>query len=189
MAIQLIDIATPQVGLKGGAEKLNANFTDTENAASRLVQSSPTDATAGKLMAVGAFGLGAANSPDQTGLDVNTISVLGWNYVINPVNGPSVGTTKFFTFPSTVGGGRGSQFAYPVNTDEIWYRTQKSSATWSTWQPVYTGANFIQAQNTSGATINGGATTDGSNLTPAQTGTWRASTTVTNTSWTTWMKQ
>jgi len=41
MAIQLIDTATPQVGLKGGAEKINANFTDAENAASRLVGTNP----------------------------------------------------------------------------------------------------------------------------------------------------
>lgn len=177
MAIQTVGIGaapndntgdTPRTGIA----KLNANFTDTTNAASRLVQTSATDATAGRVMTVGAFGLGSYNLPDQVELDANTITTLGWNYVSSPINGPLTSTTKFFTIPSTVGVGRGSQWAYPVNTDDIWYRTQKSSATWSAWQPVYTGANYQPEivggigvsrlmKNNSGGNILSGATVAG----------------------------
>lgn len=45
MAIQTIDTGV-DVGLKVGADKYNANFTDSTNMASKLAQTSPADATA-----------------------------------------------------------------------------------------------------------------------------------------------
>ena len=155
--------------------KVNSNFTESENAASRLVQSSPTDTTAGRLMAVGAFGLGVTDLPDQPGLNADDINVLGWNYASSPVNGPLSGTTRFFTIPSTVGGGRGIQWAYPVNVSTIYYRIQSSSSTWSAWQPVYTGANYQPETslgigvvrlmlNNSGGTISNTGTIAGASL-------------------------
>jgi len=154
MAIQLIDTATPQVGLKGGAEKINANFTDSENAASRLVQSSPTDATDGRLMAVGAFGLGAGTP--QLGLfDLNnaglgtTISVNGTDDDAASYNWPvlGAGSTPVWWVVETFGvGGRKIQrasFAFVIGGYEstVFIRVGHDEA-WSDWQPIYTGANY-----------------------------------------------
>lgn len=61
MAIGLIDVVTPTVGLKAGADILNLNFTDTTNAAAVLVQTSATDATAGRALITDKAG--AATSP------------------------------------------------------------------------------------------------------------------------------
>lgn len=232
--------------------------------AARDVQVSLTDATVGRVMLTGAFGLGATSLPDQAGLDANAITALGWNYVSSPINGPTAGTTKFFTMPSTIGTGRGSQWGYPVNADEVWYRTQKSSATWSAWQrtdpqafgvgkalaqdwnaipaggyfnqsnvnsatgfdsgisskingsqgfqiagdtgngiwarsgisvdteawqPVYTGANLVKAQNVSGGTVLASGTTAGANLVPAQSGNWSPATDTINNARNLWVKQ
>lgn len=55
MTIQTIDTAT-DIGLKTGADKYNANFTDSANMASRLAQTSPTDATVGRGLTTDALG-------------------------------------------------------------------------------------------------------------------------------------
>lgn len=55
MTIQTIDTAT-DIGLKTGADKYNANFTDSANMASRLAQTSPSDTTAGRGLTTDALG-------------------------------------------------------------------------------------------------------------------------------------
>jgi len=132
MAIQLIDTATPQVGLKGGAAKINANFTDSENAASRLVQSSPTDTTDGALMAVGAFGLGGDAMPSVDWNDPQTTQA-----IVSNVNGPN-GAIGFLGFNTKSGG---NSVAFAGRNSEFYARTIQDG-TPQAWQPVYTGSNL-----------------------------------------------
>ena len=150
MAIQTIDTAT-LVGLKAGADIYNANFTDTANAASKLVQTSPTDTTADALMAVGAFGLGSSVLPLIA--DINSFD--------NPTqfgrtDGSTTGT--FTGLPSQFGAIEFVALAVNDFVKQVWTQASvttvntipasfervghQSSGIFTAWQPVYTGANL-----------------------------------------------
>jgi len=138
MAIQLIDTATPQVGLKGGAAKINANFTDSENAASRLVQSSPTDTTDGALMAVGAFGLGASNAPIPTETNADNYLTAGTFSCANITSGlPSeVNTAASITVIPRLDGSSDHEFTQIVEWRGQTLRRFRQNGTWSEWQRI-----------------------------------------------------
>ena len=75
MAIQTVNIGTtPNDGtgdsLRTGADKYNDNFTDATNAASKLVQTSSTDTTAGRAVMTDA--LGDNGGPIFTEANLNT---------------------------------------------------------------------------------------------------------------------
>ena len=61
MAITDIDTVTPTVGLKAAADIINGNMNDVTNAAAALVQTSATDATAGRVLTTDRAG--AVDSP------------------------------------------------------------------------------------------------------------------------------
>lgn len=153
-------------------------------AATADVQTSSTDTTADALMAVGAFGHG--NNQNQfigSGLDPDDYITTGVFYA-------------GFTSPTTstaflvVDGSSGSRVR------QTWYDSVSSAAetrylngTWSTWQPVYTGANYqpedniglgvvVRLRNGSGGTIAADATTAGSNLSYVRTSTAGAATAI-----------
>lgn len=95
MAIQLIDTVTPDIGLKTVADKINNNFTDANNAASRLVTSSATDTTEGRLLKVGDSGLtGRDILPVCLDVDDKTLS-RGKYYVSNPSGTLPIGLGGF----------------------------------------------------------------------------------------------
>ena len=88
MTIQLIDTVTPDVGLKTVADKLNANFTNADHAASKLVGTAsgeiPTNAdlpTFGTA-ATADTGLATGNVPtaDQLSMVGETVNYTGANY-------------------------------------------------------------------------------------------------------------
>ena len=136
MAIQLIDTATPQVGLKGGAEKINANFTDSENAASRLVQSSPTETTDGALMAVGAFGLGISGQGLITN-DLFSLTTTGfYNYANTAANIPSAknGLVRCEIRNDYTASIRG--YLDAVDQDGARFQSANINGTWSDWQRI-----------------------------------------------------
>jgi len=145
MAINTIGVGTTAEDNTGdtprtGIMKHNANFTDPANAAARLMQTSPTDTAAGRVMAVGAFGLGGtAVSVDAVSADTLTD---GANYYLtNGINTPEAGT--WMIRGSVVSVGRGYQEAHSVNLATVnSFERFQNGGTWSAWQPVYTGANY-----------------------------------------------
>jgi len=150
------------------------------------VQTSPTDTTADRLMAVGAFGVGATTNPVQFPKGAGN-SILNQN----APNGFYRTTTPITDLPTEVGAEQ--NFMVMVNrwdSDDVNIQikgtgTQRglifensyrsSTGDWSGWQPVYTGANYqpntangigvvTKMKNNSGGAINAGATVSGSLL-------------------------
>jgi len=106
-------------------------------------QESSTDATADRVMTVGAFGLGGTDAPSSTGADLNNLTVFGWSYQVSPTNGPpSIGTIfTVMNMPSTASGGRGSQIAQTNTIDEWWVRSQSGGA-WSDWKEILKAGDY-----------------------------------------------
>ena len=188
MAIQLIDTATPQVGLKGGAEKLNANFTATENAASRLVQSSPTDATAGRVMAVGAFGVGGIDGNFSGDQAVSTDLGFTAYYAVNSTNGVAAADrSAVFSIDNGVAGG--GKIAIDRDLKSAYFQIQNNASSFDPWIELYHSANLVKAQNVSGGTVLASSQTAGSNLVPAQSGNWSPAADTANNAYNLWVKQ
>ena len=102
------------------------------------IQTSPTDTTAGALMAVGAFGLGADSiGYIGSGQDADTYDVSGVYYA-GFSNGYQTGSA-FLTVEAS-SGARVKQIWRQANGAAIAERYKDT--TWSAWQPVYTGANL-----------------------------------------------
>ena len=126
--------------------KINKNFTDSENAASRQVGTSP-----GNVMEVGAFGLGTAIANDTSPDVLNTATVTkfastsaSWNNSV---------------YPGTVGSNQGLAInlagysgLYAV---QIWNPIQsiaphiriRNNGTWGNWYKFYTEANTSKDAN------------------------------------------
>ena len=90
MAIQTVNIgAIVNDGtgdpLRTAYSKLNDNFTDTANAASRLVQTTPTDATAEAVLLTGAYGMTTLLSAPS---DIHSIDQFGFYQGANRTNSP-----------------------------------------------------------------------------------------------------
>lgn len=149
MAIQTIDTAT-DIGLKTGADKYNANFTDPLNMASRLAQTSPTDTTPERGLIVGAFGVGE-DGVARTATDLNSEDVGGSfvRFTSATLNIPTFFTSLFGKVSIVrYDDNQITQLAFS-NAGEFAIRS-KSSGVWdSAWQPVYTGANY-QPETTQG---------------------------------------
>ena len=71
--------------------KINQNFTDNANAASREVGEA-----AGNVMEVGAFGLGAVNMKHNIGSDFNMLAKTGFYTIASSLNGPVGKTDHWF---------------------------------------------------------------------------------------------
>lgn len=168
------------------------------------VQSSPTDATAGRVLLNAAHGLGAAIPTAVT--DLNDAMLNGWHgYGSTATNRPFTQGGAVLVISSTAA--RTMQIAYEHNTGKMAARfisdTAPSSGAWQPWVEITTASN-IGAQigalasgavgthliltNNSGATVAQGATVAGSNLTPTQSGTWRALASVANAATTTFRR-
>lgn len=101
-------------------------------------QTSPTDATTGRGLLVGAFGLGTDNIPYiGAGQDADTYIVSGVYYA-GFSNGYGTGSA-FLTVVASSG----------VRVKQVWRQAngvgvaeRYKDGTWSVWQPVYTGANL-----------------------------------------------
>ena len=96
-----------------------------------------------RLLKQGDYGLGGANAPSGSGVNLDTLSEYGWSYQVSPTNAPpSIGTIfTIMNMPSTASGGRGSQLAQTNTLNEWWVRAQ-SGGTWSAWVQIYTEANY-----------------------------------------------
>lgn len=168
------------------------------------VQSSATDATARRVLLNAAHGLGTAIPTAVT--DLNNAMLNGWyGYGSTAANRPFTQGGAVLVISST--GARAMQIAYEHNTGKVAVRfisdTAPSSGAWQPWVEITTASN-IGAQigalasgavgthliltNNSGATVAQGATVAGSNLSPAQSGTWRALASVANAATTTFVR-
>lgn len=192
MAIQTVNIgAIVNDGtgdpLRTAYSKLNDNFTDTANAASKLVQTSPTDATADALMAVGAFGLGGHIDLRGTIYETGTpADLIGKGDISGLCDNSSLGipelapsdfgslhvSMQWNSTSSTILGVYYREFKFEGGT---FVQFASTSTTWSAWQPVYTGANYqpfsptgigcrLLLNNNSGSNLSQGAAVDGALL-------------------------
>ena len=114
------------------------------NAATRAVQTSPTDTTAGALMAVGAFGLGGANA-GIANTDLNALSKTGFYMGENIVNAPLASAGWFYVLHQEHGGsGYSSQIAIDLTSlTPKTYQRQKTGGAWSTWYEMFHTGNIL----------------------------------------------
>ncbi len=128
------------------------------------VQADLHDATDGRLMAVGAFGLGQDGSTTST--DLNTTLATGFYNFSN--SDPAVpGTTGGSVIVVRYSSKWVSQLAFAPNETFMWLRwTKDKGVTWSTWSPVMTTANIVgtvseTGGDPTGAVIERGSTGNG----------------------------
>jgi hypothetical protein len=131
------------------------------------VQSSPTDATAGRVLAVGAFGLGAVGTPANLA-DLDAITTpAGFHRVINTAAGTfpagATGASLFGVMqierygPSDI-----VQTYKPITADAIHTRRYTGGA-WQSWRQVYTQASLLGTVSQSGGVATGAVIERGSN--------------------------
>jgi len=133
------------------------------NAATRAVQSSPTDTTDGALMAVGAFGLGGVTLPSLTNLDdrftrpgfyicivaTDAPSPYGVVHIIGNVPGEPTLTWVHQVFYDTAG--------------EVYERFSTNLGAWSPWRRMYHTGSILGTVSQSGGVPTGAIIERGSN--------------------------
>ncbi|KUP93872.1 hypothetical protein TRIHO_13640 [Tritonibacter horizontis] len=128
-ALALVAGGTDQLHLTGGVATGDA------------VQIDPLDLTAGKLLRLGALGLGVkADELAPSVLDMDT-APSGFGRIAGSTNGavPSgVGSGAVLTLANQIG--RASQLVFPSNTNQIYIRT-KHNDEWLDWVPLITPDN------------------------------------------------
>ena len=122
-------------------------------AAGANVTASATDTTAGRLLKVGDFGLGASVPPQLPVSDLNNLLLAGcWNVSGNTPNWPFGGeggaVQQFMHGANTYI----VQIAYASTSNKILTRAKTSSTTWTPWREIYHTGNFDPATkvNTTG---------------------------------------
>lgn len=105
------------------------------------VQTSPTDATADRLMAVGAGGLLSDNLGAEVA-DCNDITVGGKSYAGGGTLNAPDGTGWTIEHHPTIAVGTSSQTATSFRDGVGAMMRGQLGGAWSAWQPVYTGANY-----------------------------------------------
>lgn len=123
-----------------------ANLSDLADAAASRTnlgvstpQSSATDATAGRGLIVGAFGLGASTA--ILSADFNAITVSGIYYGSNATNAPEASKVFSVLHLQASGSTNAVQYALWVGGDDLWIR-RKNAGTWTTWVKVYHTGNL-----------------------------------------------
>lgn len=149
MAIQTVFVGTTPGDDTGDPArtafiKINDNFTQAENAASRLVGTA-----AGNVMQVGAFGLGARNLPVYVGGTLNTLTETSFRHVNTNeaiADGfPSSTGGELFVIGGVGNGNYAKQFYFPVvnNNNQLYTRTRNNGA-WTAWvQILHTGNTTV----------------------------------------------
>lgn len=120
--------------------KINQNFTDSANAASRQV-----GIATGNVMEVGAFGLGAARLEQKTGSDFNVFTKTGFYTISNSLNGPVGKTNAWFNMIAMSHSSDSPLYVTQIacnfnDQDRIYIRTCYNS-TWSGWKEIKSTLN------------------------------------------------
>ena len=128
------------------------------------VQTSPTDTTAGRVLTVGAFGVGDDNQSIISSGDLDDFLANGAYYVAGGVANTPIGATVFVqVFGATEsGGGRAAQVAIHPTRDEIFVR-RRSSGAWEPWRELYHTGNLLGTVSQSGGVPTGAVIERGSN--------------------------
>lgn len=105
-------------------------------------QTSPTDATAGRGMLVGAFGVGSldGNANVLTDQNVDLLVDQGKFYLQTPINTPVAGAA-YIEIDVSDSTSYTKQTLRMALSDNIYGRS-KIAGTWSAWQPVFTESNL-----------------------------------------------
>lgn len=134
------------------------------------VTQNPTDATAGRLLKVGDFGLGVSGSPPPpsvTDIDDPTTATGFYRSVgpgttgVFPPLGSEYGVLEVQNYDAQVT----FQRYRPVNTSETWSRYWRNSSTpkWSPWVRLYSNDNILGTVSQSGGVPTGAVIQRGSN--------------------------
>ncbi|AVX11496.1 phage tail protein [Stutzerimonas stutzeri] len=117
-------------------------------------QDSATDATAGRVLTVGAFGWGV-NSPEVVS-DIDAVLPNGAYLVGANATGNPFGSTGCSLLAMSQGAAFGSQFAVAnggsVSTPIKW-RVRNSSAAWGPWVDVWHSGNLIKQSSATDTTV------------------------------------
>jgi len=107
------------------------------------VQASAADATANRLMRVGAFGLGSATVPTVPGDDFNASTITGWSRNANvPVNAPRTWVGQMVM---TVRGFSDSFFQLSAirQEDQVWFRRANTDGVPGSWRALVHSGNIV----------------------------------------------
>ncbi len=129
-----------------------------------IKQSTTSDATAGRGLIVGAFGLGGSDAVNLgSGTDLNTVLNAGTYYSTSPVNGPGGSVAGFLeVIPmGSVGSGRGYQRWTPASSVVMHYERTRFGGVWGAW--VQTPGALVGTVAQSGGTPIGAIVERGSN--------------------------
>lgn len=130
------------------------------------VQSDPADATKGRLMPVGAFGVGADATPQIT--DANTATKTGFysfqdtSTVSNLPGGDGIGPASLIVSSGFDLNNSCQILIYQNSGQGIYYRELRAN-TWRDWKQFYTTANLLGPVAQSGGTPTGAVIESGSN--------------------------
>jgi hypothetical protein len=128
---------------------------------------SSTDTTAGRLLKVGDFGIGAGDIlfPTANGQDFNTVSARG-NYSIITSNFSGILNAPpaygYGTMLVTGGNTFYTQVYYPHNISSPYYRTYYNG-TWDSWKKIYSTNSVVGTVSQSGGVPTGAIIERGSN--------------------------
>lgn len=131
------------------------------------VQSSASDTTAGKLMAVGAFGLGGA-SVDVADLDTAPIGSIG-SFGVTALNKPTpngITNAAGTVFTQEWNGTTTTQIAhliFPATHDNTLFTRMKNTDGWTEWERVFSTNNTVGTVSQSGGVPTGAIIERGSN--------------------------
>lgn len=132
------------------------------NAATRAVQTSPTDTTAGALMAVGAFGLGSLAL--QTLTDPYSAPATGFYRLNNSTGMPDLTTWSLQHVSRDSATGRAAQKAWSdVGGGAEWRRIRTGAGVWQPWHKQFDTGNILGTVSQSGGVPTGAIIERGSN--------------------------
>lgn len=115
------------------------------------VTSTNVDATAGKLLKVGDFGLGAVNAPQATA--ANDLSYSGFYYVAsNATNIPVAVNGVLHHYAFSDGSAAYQMYSSLFAPTRTFMRT-KSSGTWLAWKEIWTSENLVKTTSTQDSTL------------------------------------
>lgn len=148
MTIQRINLGTAPSGTGGDTNrsafsKIDANFADSANAASRLVTTSATDTTAGSVLKVGDFGLSYASGQISGAANLDTKPKNGF-YRLEAASGHAFNNHVLISCANYTNGGFGWQMGIDVNGTNaatLKIRKQALDGVWSTAALIYNEHN------------------------------------------------
>lgn len=127
------DLNAPRPMASGGTGGTSASTARTNLGV--VPQASVTDGTAGRLMTVGAFGLGGTDAVALPGDDLNLVTRTGVYVAVSGDDANVPGSGYFTVWHMERDATRAAQVAIRNNTAAIYYRTMDSS-TWGAWRQI-----------------------------------------------------